>query len=205
MRFITTIMLGLAITVAGHAQNTGNVKHHEFYVGVGAFNDNQIFSIAGDFLGAVFTFGQAVKPDNYWILTPSVGYRYWFNNKVGIGAHFAFDKNSLKALHYQEPNTKSGEEWRIHNRYFYTMALDLSVNYVNKPTYQLYGNIGAGASLIQFSDNKTTNPDERLEQVPFFNMHISPLGIRFGKTIGGFAEVGWGYKGFINAGISVKL
>jgi len=198
-------MLGLAIAVACPAQNTDNVRHHEFYAGVGLFNDNQVFSIAGDFLGTVLTFGQAVEPDAYWILTPSVGYRYWFNKKVGIGVHFAFDKNSVKAIHTENPTTSSDNEWRVHNRYFYTMALDFNWNYVNKPAYQLYGNIGLGASIVQFSDNKTTNPDEHLKQFPFLNMHLSPLGIRFGETIGCFAEIGWGYKGFLNAGISIKL
>ena len=201
-KIIATIMLGLAISVAAPAQNEA---HHEIYAGVGLFNDNQAFSMVGDLLGTVLTFGQLVQPNKYWILTPAVGYRYWFNKSVGIGAHFAFDKNSVRALHLHDTSTSSDNEWRVHNRYFYTIALDFNWNYMNRDICQLYGNIGLGVSLVNFSDNKTTNPDAKLTQLPFPNLHLSPLGIRVGKTFAGFAEIGWGYKGIINAGLSVKL
>ncbi len=204
-KLILTITLGFAMTVVCSAQNTDNVPHHEFYLGVGLLNDNQVFSMAGDFLGTVLTFGQAVQPDKYWVLTPSIGYRYWFNKRIGIGIHFAFDKNSVRAIHPHDLSTTSDDEWRVHNRYFYTIAMDFNVNYMNRPICQLYGNIGMGVTLVQFSDNKTEDPNARLKQFPFFNMHISPFGVRVGKMVAGFAEIGWGYKGFLNVGVSVKL
>jgi len=207
-KFTTIIILGLAITVACPAQDADYVQHNEFYAGVGLFNDNQIFSITGDILGTVLTLGQAVQPDRYWALTPSVGYRCWFNKWVGMGVHLAFDKNSVKAIQVNDINTTADDKWLFWNRYFYTIALDFNWNYMNKRYCQLYGNIGMGATLVQFvpfSDNKTANSDEHLKQFPFFNMHLSPIGVRFGQTVGFFAEIGWGYKGFLNAGISVKL
>jgi hypothetical protein len=198
------IIIMLAVAVVCPAQNTDNVPHNEFYAGAGFLNDNQLLSFTGDMLGTVLTLGQAVQMDRYWFITPSVGYRYWFNRKVGLGLHFAFDKNSVKALYrVNDITTNDDDEWRVHNRYFYTMAVDFSLNYMNKPACQLYGNIGFGATLVQFSDN--TDPEARLKQFPYFNMHISPIGVRVGRTVAGFAEIGWGYKGFINAGISVKL
>ena len=56
-----------------------------------------------------------------------------------------------------------------------------------------------GITLVQFSDNKTEDPDVRLKQFPFFNMHISLFGVRVGKMVAGFAEIGWSYKGFLYA------
>jgi len=201
-KFIATIMLGLAVSIAAPAQEQEDVRHHEIYAGVGLLNTNQMFSMVGDLFATIFTFGQLVEPDKYWILTPSVGYRYWFNKRVGIGAHLAFDKNSVKALYI---NPSGANEWRIHNRFFCTFAMDFNWNYMNKSACQLYGNVGMGVSIVSFSNNKTTNSEARLKQIPFFNMHVSPFGVRIGKTFAGFAEVGWGYKGFINAGLSIKL
>lgn len=201
----TTMMIVIAMTFATNAQNNDNVSHHEVYGGIGLLNDNQVFSMAGDLLGTVFSFGQAVQPDKYWVITPSVGYRYWFNKKVGIGMHFSFDKNSVKAIVPHDISTTSDDEWRIHNRYFYTIAFDFNWNYMNNTICQLYGNVGMGVSLVQFSDNKTNNPNAHLKQIPFFNMHVSPFGVRIGKMVAGFAEIGWGYKGFLNVGVSVKL
>ncbi|MCL2326913.1 MAG: hypothetical protein FWC39_00215 [Bacteroidetes bacterium] len=199
-KLFTTLMLGLTMIIVCPAQTTPTVQHHEFYGGFGLLNTNQMFSMIGDVFGTIFTLGQ-VQPDRYWAFTPSIGYKYWFNKSIGIGAHFAFDKNSVKANH----GTFTNSDWRIHNRYFYTFALDFNWNYMNRPMCQLYGNIGMGSTLVQFSNNKADNPDARLKQFPFFNWHISPFGVRVGNMVGGFAEFGWGYKGFINTGVSVKL
>jgi len=195
-----SVMLGVQ---AQEVKNEAAEYHHEFYASGGLLNDNQLFSMVGDVLGAVFTLGQAVKPHKYWVLTPSIGYRYWFNKRIGIGVHFAFDKNSVEAIH--RDTIRHEWEWRVHNRYFYTVAMDVNWSYMCKPICQLYGNAGMGVTLVQFSDNKATDPDARLKQFPFFNMHISPFGVRVGRDIAGFAEFGWGYKGFINAGLSVKF
>ena len=205
-KLITTITLGLAMIVAYPAQNTGDdIPHHEFYVSAGLLNDNQVFSMVGDFMGTILTLGFLMQPDEYQVLTPSIGYRYWLNNRMGFGLHFAFDKNSVKAIHQSVIDTSSEHEWRIYNRYFYTTAVDFNWNYMNKPACQLYGNAGMGATLVSFSDNKTDDSEAKLKKFFTFNMHVSPIGIRIGKEIAGFAEIGWGYKGFFNAGISVKF
>ncbi|MDD2538717.1 MAG: hypothetical protein WC377_02165 [Bacteroidales bacterium] len=38
-----------------------------------------------------------------------------------------------------------------------------------------------------------------------FAYHLSPVHIRWGGTFGLFADLGWGYKGVANAGLSVKF
>jgi hypothetical protein len=34
---------------------------------------------------------------------------------------------------------------------------------------------------------------------------LTPFGIRYGKNTGAFAEIGWGYKGILNLGVSAKF
>ena len=211
MKRIFTVMFLCLISglVSAQETQTGNnstptttYPHHEIYAGVGLFNDNQLFSMFGDVLGTIFTLGQAVQPNKYSAFTPSVGYKYWFNKRIGLGAHFAFDWNSVKVIHRPDIiGDYHNADTVIHKRYFYTIAIDATFNYMYKPACQLYGNIGMGVTLVSFANNKETG----LRQFPFFNMHISPIGVRFGKMVGGFVELGWGYKGFINAGLSVKL
>ena len=38
-----------------------------------------------------------------------------------------------------------------------------------------------------------------------FNAYCSPVGIKFGKKLGGYIEIGIGYKGMINGGISYRF
>lgn len=205
-KIIATLMLGLTIIIVCPAQTTTpTVQHHEFYAGLGLLNTNQMISMVADVAGTLLTLGQLMQPDSYGVITPSVGYRYWFNKRVGIGVHAAFDKNSVKILHVNDPSTAADNEWHVHNRYFWTTAFDFNWNYMNKPMCQLYGNVGVGATMVAFSDSNADSNNGKLKKAPFFNMHISPFGVRVGKMVGGFAEFGWGYKGFINAGVSVKI
>jgi hypothetical protein len=197
-KIIVTLMfvLGMAFISPTLAQGTNeDAPHNELYAGIGFLNSNQVLSMTSDIVGTILTLGLLVQPHSYNILTPSVGYRYWFNKRIGIGAHFAFDKNSVKVLPAQ------ATDWEIHQRFFYTFAADFNWNYMYKSTCQLYGNIGMGATVVSFSGNSA----DQLQRLPYFNMHLSPFGVRVGKTIAGFAEIGWGYKGIINIGVSAKF
>jgi hypothetical protein len=198
--FLTVIFLFLIVGAASAQEagvsSTSEYPHHEFYVGAGVVNDNQVLSLAIDLTATLLTLGYAVQPYKYTFITPSVGYKYWFNKRVGLGLHYAFDATSVKVIHHHEGNAYES----IHKRYFHTLAAEFGVNYVNKPVFQLYGNMGMGITLVNFSKN-----DLGLGKLPFFNMNIVPLGMRFGKDIAGFVEIGWGYKGILNAGLSVKL
>lgn len=38
-----------------------------------------------------------------------------------------------------------------------------------------------------------------------FSYHITAVKFRYGETIGGFAELGFGYRGLVNVGLSIKI
>ena len=40
---------------------------------------------------------------------------------------------------------------------------------------------------------------------PFFNFNISPLGLRIGRQVGGFVELGLGYRGLVAAGFDIRF
>ena len=209
-KYIATFILGFSIMLVCHAQNTTDsvsVKHHEFYAGVGFLSDVQIISGIIDFVTNVYTdvytFGLAGGTSRKFLFfTPSIGYRYWFNKKVGIGVNFSFDKCTVTETYVKEVNTflwilpTFEYEYNIYDLYYYTTAVNFNWNYVNRPIFQLYGNVGMGTTIVQSSDgiNKL-----------YFNMHVSPFGVRVGKMVAGFTEVGFGYKGIINMGLSVKF
>ena len=47
--------------------------------------------------------------------------------------------------------------------------------------------------------------EEEVENPGKMAFHINAIGFRFGKSIGGFLELGYGYKGILNFGFSLKL
>ena len=197
--FLTVIFLFLIVGAASAQEggsSTSEYPHHEFYVGAGVVNDNQVLSLAMDLTATLLTLGYAVQPNKHTLITPCVGYKYWFNKRVGLGLHYAFDATSVKVIHHHDGIANED----IYKRYFHTLAMEFGVNYVNKPVFQLYGNMGLGVTIVNFSKNNVG-----LGRAPYPNLNFVPLGMRFGKDIAGFVEIGWGYKGFFNAGLSVKL
>ncbi len=89
-----------------------------------------------------------------------------------------------------------------------TIAAECKYKYLDRKIITLYGYIGIGYSIL-LARNYFTTIDPGL---PFgdkiqnhFNMHITPIGMRLGKKFGGFLEIGLGYKGLLNAGVSLTL
>ena len=62
--------------------------------------------------------------------------------------------------------------------------------------------------LGYFNTKSTLNSSSRRhvqERKNGVAMHLTPIGIRYGKSFGGFAEIGAGYKGIVNFGVNVKF
>ena len=187
-----------------------SVPKHEVYAGLGLLNDNQVAAMIGDVIGTIFTLGYLVKPNEYKALTPFVGYRYNFAKRFSLGGMFAYDSNSVKVAKDMDYNGKLDKDEllnkQIVNRHYLTFAVEPKFNYVAKPAFQLYGYLGLGITIINFgSVNKFANEKEQPEmkkRLTHLNAHFTPVGARFGKEFGGFVELGYGYKGIFNAGIS---
>ena len=210
-KYIAIIMLGLSTLVVCHAQknkDSASVKHHEFYESVGVFND-----LDGNNFTNIFTnehdFRYFIKRSDFPLFTPSIGYRYWFNERLGIGAHFAYDKGTVRVFCLKEPPPPllSWVSEAVYSFYYYTMAVDFNCNYYKNNICQLYGNVGVGTTLLHVPEGSRTYYKIDYKQTSFFfNVHVSPFGVRVGsKTVGGFAEIGYGYKGLLNLGLYVKF
>ena len=201
--FLCLAFVGMIMNVsAQETQNTQSMPKHEVYAGVGLLSINQMIPMLADAIGTIFTGGYLVQPGDYSAFTPFVGYRHWFSNRFSLGGAFAFDVNSVKVYNGES----SDNQMREVNRYFMTFALEPKFNYIYRPNFQLYGYLGLGATIVTFADanfNDGTKAD--ISRVPYVNGQLTPIGARFGKEFGGFVEIGVGYKGILNAGISYRF
>ncbi len=71
---------------------------------------------------------------------------------------------------------------------------------------KMYG--GASVGLAVFDDFRTYNSYYSYhhdESGAKFTGHITPFGIRIGRKLGGFLELGLGYKGLFNGGLSYRF
>lgn len=84
----------------------------------------------------------------------------------------------------------------------YTVASELDFRYIRKEKFTMYSLIGLGYTFVD-DHSEPTETGERLEN--HFDMHVSFLGFRYGKDLGGFIELGAGYKGLINFGMNYRF
>jgi hypothetical protein len=201
MKKICLIFAGAIVFAHCSAQETMRKdviwSRHEVFGGVGLLSDMQVASFVFDVVGTVLTAGYVVNPGDYYnAFTPFAGYRYWFTPRFALGGVYAFDYNSVNIR--KNAGSESENPFENHMRYYSTIAAECVLNYVYKPKWQLYGMIGAGVTIVSI-------PRSAISTAGTFNGHVSPIGMRFGGKVGGFIEFGYGYKGFINAGLSARF
>ncbi|MAE08148.1 MAG: hypothetical protein CL661_05240 [Bacteroidetes bacterium] len=92
-------------------------------------------------------------------------------------------------------------------RRFLTIAIEGQYRYQNMNKIQLYSGLGVGYSF----GKETLTPSASSEKVSSTGSinrlawQINAIGVRIGSSIAGFVEFGYGYRGIVNAGISVQL
>ena len=150
--------------------------------------------------------------------------RYFYSNKIAFGLCIKVQNEEGNWGNMStDPPIFGAPMWMgTYKRLTYTIAPEVTVTYATSPKgYQrIYGTIAAGInydneidtyskSYYEYSyvNGKTSlgNNMEVANNKMAFNMFISPLGMRFGRTFGGFFEVGYGFKGLINLGLNYKI
>ncbi len=143
-------------------------------------------------------------------------YRHQFSRVVALGVTLGYEHEGgtwthRNGYHAAYPLGVSGSFTR--NRY--TIAPEITFTYFNSPkgSVRLYGLASVGYTrqnqAITMEYTGSGSPAE-IAAVPNplvnrFSMHLSPLGVRFGRALGGFVEMGMGYKGLFNYGLNYRF
>ncbi|MDI3321846.1 outer membrane beta-barrel protein [Pinibacter soli] len=170
---------------------------HEVSLGFGFGTTNEAASTTlngmTDFFSAIFmvdTYSENVKYSPAW----HVGYKTFLTKKqkLAVGATFAYQTGNGD---YSYSREKSGD---LH-RNFYTIAAEADYRYIKKEKFHLYSGLGLGYTF----SNETLTPisgAEKKTSSGSFDLQIIGIGARYGSNVGGFVELGFGYKGMICAG-----
>ncbi len=97
-----------------------------------------------------------------------------------------------------------------YNRKSVTVAVELNYIYKIKKYLDVYTFIGTGPAFVTLTNTSVSSvisPGGKVTESRSdgFVFHYSPVGVRVGGRIGGFAELGYGYKGLLSGGLSVRL
>jgi hypothetical protein len=125
----------------------------------------------------------------------SLDYKYYINRRIGIGACIATEQFSTVTTN------ENGIMKSTTNYKYTTIAAELLYKYRDEKFSQFYTYVSTGCSFV----SKSTSASASVVNYSVFNMQYVPIGIRFGRHFAGFLEVGVGYKGLVNGGLSLCL
>lgn len=185
------LILAFAALIASPAA-FGQTRTHDLSLSYGMLSIDQMADILQDVLTVVLTLGSYNKADAKYTGVPFLTYHYSANNRFGFGGAVGTynAKGTLRigdgaAGTYRETN--------------YIAAAELDYRWIMRPGFQLYS--GAGFGVRYRHGTYSTEGAETLNKVlPTF--HLNALGVRIGKRIAFFAELGAGYKGVLLAGVN---
>jgi len=120
--------------------------------------------------------------------TPSLTYRYYLNKDVTLGLGFGTENINGYGS-------------------FTTFAPELTVAYLDtrhaRVRVRLYGSASYGLTI--FSDNNVVAGQADRSGAKPYGFQATPFGIRLGRQVAIFAEVGLGYKGLIHTGVDFRF
>jgi hypothetical protein len=76
---------------------------------------------------------------------------------------------------------------------------------VKQEVIQLYTMLGLGVTLNTEKGSYNSTGDTDTETSSNLAFQVTPIGMRIGRKLGGFAELGFGYKGIMNFGLSYRF
>ena len=173
----------------------GQTRRHDLSVSYGALSIDQMSDILQDVLTVVLTLGTFNKTDAKYTGVPFLTYHYSANSRFGFGAAVGTYKASgtLQA---------GGEDVGTYEERNTIGAVELDYRWVMRPGLQIYSGVGFGLRY-RHGTYQTEGSSEVNKFLPTF--HINALGVRFGRKVGFFFELGAGYKGVLSAGLNAQF
>jgi hypothetical protein len=194
----TLLLILISILLLPEISNCQS-KNDEISLSYGIYSSNSAHF--EEIAKSVLLFGFNDKPQNIRETGPiTISYKRVLNSKFGVGI-------SIGTMH-ESYEYKAGSSWidnsptlKPIDRSVLTIAPELDFRYLRREKFNLYSTLGIGYSNFKYKGkaSESSYSDGR------FVFHLGLLGIRFGNKFGGFAELGFGYKGLINFGINYQI
>ena len=193
MKKIAIVIMALMLAFPLSAQ----FEKHEISASYGVVTLDQVVDIFEDILISIFTLGNFEKDDYSYTGALFLTYRYSANYRWDIGVTAGLDRVEGNLIWADQ---LAGTFRESHN----TIALETHLRWVRKSFIELYSGIGVGYTFTNNYAELLTGEQESINS-GHVTGQLNVLGIRLGKKIGLYTEFGFGYKGLLNFGASVKF
>lgn len=133
-----------------------------------------------------------------------LGVSFFRYKKIEVGISAGYQKAYISNPIYDyDPNTGQNIEDDLDVTYL-TFIPNVRLNWVSSDDnkFEMYSSFGLGLTSVK-EDYDILNARDESYFIPAFD--ITGFGIRLGDKFGGFMEVGFGTKGLMRAGLSLRL
>lgn len=132
------------------------------------------------------------------------GYNRGLNRVLAIGILLNYEQLSYTGDYPNEIHSGSSKAYITDN--IFTEVTMLTIHYLNKPVIRLYSAVGLGIGFAFSNVRKATSSsaDASLRKTMFAGQ-ITFIGLRVGRSLGGFMEIGVGSASMISLGMSYKF
>jgi hypothetical protein len=191
-RLLLSIFASLSFILTSQAQEKGS---SDLSVNIGFATSTELSNLFTDILVSGLTGNQIKTGDIKAGPTFGVTYRYAIANRWMVQADGFYQKMSQDIY---VNNTKEGKA----NYSYITVGLGTDYRYISNNFFQMYSGVAVGYT----SENiKNSGAQNSADGDGFINYQVNALGFRVGKKLAAFAELGFGYKGIINTGVSYQF
>ena len=196
-KFFVMVAVAMMTVVNVNAQSNGYDTKHEIAVSYGIDSNSQIIdafeNIGGALVGAKFENESFTGPI-------SAEYFYHVKNWLGVGGILAYGQNK------QDVYLLGDKDGVIKNSYF-TLMPAVKFDWLRKSHFGMYSKLAFGATLRNEKyDSVDASSKYDSDSEVHVNWQASLLGIEAGgRTIRGFAELGFGEQGIVLAGVRYKF
>jgi hypothetical protein len=196
MMMMVAVALMTAMSVNAQSENLKN----ELSLSYGFGSTSQLGSGIGEGLSLIFS---DTEYNDGSILGPvSVEYfRHLNNPKLAVGGFVSYSKWDSDIQKKGGNHEKVGER----NRNYIAVMPGIKYYWVNNNSFGLYSKAAVGAAFLKSTEKDLATNTSKDESSTHFMFQASFLGAEFGNQFRGFAEVGVGEQGFIQAGIRYKF
>lgn len=204
-----TLILAAASTSYAQKNRVRDVEYfprNEVYIQYGTPSVMELSTLLSPDFHSELTNGEARNQKFSGIA--GVGYSFFVHPRVSIGLDFGYGYGSADMYMTETSETGPAGDPRYVCR---ATVMSYSGHLSGTFTYWQQGPMECSGALylgVSYMDESVVNaesdgliPNDHLN----FSFHITAVKFRYGDMVGGFAELGFGYRGLVNVGLSIKI
>lgn len=195
MKKLLPLILLLTLAISSQSLQAQSPGHSEISLSYGVLSTDDIGNIFGEIISSIAGFETKNEQYNGII---NAGYRYLILNRFLVGGTISYEKSKADAYVL---GSKVGTQ---HNTYM-TLAAEANYQYVSTRVFQMYSGFGIGFTQARANLQRTDNNPDTNSRHNHINFQFTLAGFRVGNTLGAFGELGFGYKGVVNGGVSLRF